>query len=336
MTTRSERHQKLGKNYLFVLVPLLVIIAVVGWMSTNLAKAGEREANPVSTKQKQLLPSETVRKASKTVASSKSATSEQTKKATIESTEQSTEKNLTMLQKGRNHNQKASEYAYSAEKIQAIMDGRVTPMTGKRICFLTFDDGVNSTITPKILDVLKQEGVPATFFVVGNTISTEMKPILKRQITEGHGIAMHSFYHDYDLLYPGRSANPTQILKEATDTQKALQQILGEDFYSGVWRYPGGHMSWDNIAAGDQVLAEQKIFSVDWNAMSGDAQPIGDRPLDAQSMAAYQANSTTEYPDVHLRVVLMHDAMDKETTVQALPEIIRFYKEHEFIFGILE
>lgn len=241
------------------------------------------------------------------------------------------------LKKGSNHNQKASAYSFSGKDIQSIMDGVKEPMTDKqRVCFLTFDDGANTTITPQILDVLKKEQVPATFFVVGNRLGQEAKPILEREIAEGHAIALHSFNHDYDLLYPGRFANPDQVAKEAKQTQSTIQGLLGQDFYSSVWRYPGGHMSWENINAADEVLAQQNIYPVDWNAMSGDAQPLGDRPMTAQTMADYQANSTTEYPDVHLRVVLMHDAEDKNLTVEALPAIIQFYKDHEFTFGVLE
>lgn len=240
------------------------------------------------------------------------------------------------LEKGRNHNQEASSYSYSAKDIQAIMDGTKEPMTDKRVCFLTFDDGANTTITPQILDVLKQEQVPATFFVVGNTLGQEVKPILEREIAEGHAIALHSFNHDYDLLYPGRYANPDQVASEAKQTQAAIQNLVGQDFYSSVWRYPGGHMSWGNINVADEALAQQNIYPVDWNAMSGDAQPLGDRPMTAQAMADYQANSITTYPDVYLRVVLMHDAEDKNITVEALPAIIQFYKDHGFSFGILE
>lgn len=240
-----------------------------------------------------------------------------------------------LLVAGKNHNEAASAYAHNAGTVQQIVDG-VVPYDGQRICFLTFDDGVNDVVTPQVLDVLKEQQVPATFFVVGKTLGENAKPVLQRQIAEGHAIAIHSFNHDYDLLYPGKTADPTQILTEANSTQQALQSLLGSDFHSGVWRYPGGHMSWNNIAAADQALAAQGLNWIDWNAMTGDAQPDGVRPTTAQGLVDYQANSILSYPDVHMRVVLMHDTSDKPLTAEALPGVIQFYRDHGYTFGVLE
>lgn len=63
---------------------------------------------------------------------------------------------------------------------------------GKKVVYLTFDDGPSETVTPKILDILKAENVKATFFVLGNSIdsSEESKNILKREVSEGHSLSL--------------------------------------------------------------------------------------------------------------------------------------------------
>lgn len=324
---RKKRSRRKVQQLFIGTVALVAILAIV-YLAYTLSTQGKaaQQKTPASTTAT-TTASSTVSTLEITAATM-SSTSETTTTAESEST--------SPLLAGKNHNEAAAAYAYSTQEVQNIMAGVTPPMTGDRICFLTFDDGANTTITPQILDVLKANDVPATFFIVGNTLGEEVQPILKRQIAEGHAIAMHSYNHNYDLLYPGRKANAAQIAKEADQTQAALQNILGKDFYTGVWRYPGGHMSWENLAAADAALNEKGIHYADWNAMSGDAQPLGDRPTDAAAMAAYQANSITEYLDVHLRVVLMHDAADKNVTVAALPAIIQFYKDHGFKFGVLE
>lgn len=254
---------------------------------------------------------------------------------TTTSTTASSEAAGESLAVGKNHSQAASAYAHDAGTIQQIIDGQV-PYDGQRICFLTFDDGVNEEITPRVLDVLKEQQVPATFFVIGKTLGENAKPLLQRQIAEGHAIAMHSFDHDYDLLYPGHNADVNRIATEATKTETALQSLLGSDFHSNVWRYPGGHMSWNNIAAADQALAAQGVDWIDWNAMTGDAQPDGERPTTAQGLVDYQAASILTYPDVHIRVVLMHDAPGKNLTPEAIPGVVQFYRDHGYTFGVLE
>ena len=63
---------------------------------------------------------------------------------------------------------------------------------------ITFDDGIDSELTPQILDVLKKENVKATFFVIGNKIE-QQKSILIRIHNEGHTIGNHSFSHTKKL-----------------------------------------------------------------------------------------------------------------------------------------
>ena len=141
--------------------------------------------------------SEQVAKAEKTeqVANSASSASEKPK-----------EEDKTQLKKGSNHSIAASDYAYDVTAVNNTIRGESQDIDDK-VVFLTFDDGIDPTLTPQVMDILKEYGVHATFFHIGYTITQENADILKRQITEGHAIANHSLGHVFDLLYPGRVPN---------------------------------------------------------------------------------------------------------------------------------
>lgn len=70
----------------------------------------------------------------------------------------------------------------------------------QKIAYLTFDDGPTLKATPKILDILKEENVVATFFVVGKHVK-ENPELVKRAYDEGHFIANHGYNHNNSKLY---------------------------------------------------------------------------------------------------------------------------------------
>lgn len=338
---RNGRHgkkqnlfQKAAPVLIGAVVLLLAAVALYGVFQANRGKLSANQTGNAQVKKEQAPSSDTTKdQEEKTVASETTTSKTNVNDEDVEAATKDSKK--LRVAKGKNHNEAAKDYAYDPKWVQDVVDGRAVN-DGQRLCFLTFDDGVNHEVTPQILDVLKKEQVHATFFVVGNTIGDKTKDILERQISEGNSIGIHSFDHDYDKLYPGRTADSSRIAKEAEDTQAALKKQLGQDFQTTSWRYPGGHMSWHNMVQADDALAAQGLHWVDWNAMSGDAEPASTRPKTADEMVAYQEKSITEYPDVKLRVVLMHDAADKQVTVAALPRIIQFYRDKGFKFGILE
>ena len=70
----------------------------------------------------------------------------------------------------------------------------------QKIAYLTFDDGPTLKATPKILDILKEEDVVATFFVVGKHVK-ENPELVKRAYDEGHFIANHGYNQNNSKLY---------------------------------------------------------------------------------------------------------------------------------------
>lgn len=240
------------------------------------------------------------------------------------------------LAKGQNHITRASSYAYDAGEISDIIEGKREYKGNKKIAFLTFDDGPNQKISPQILDVLREKDAHATFFVVGKSVREKNRDVLLRELNEGHSIALHSFSHDYHKLYPGRVANGAAVEEEAAKAQKALQDILGKNFHSGVWRYPGGHMSWKGLDTADQKLKDMGISWIDWNSLTGDAEPAKRRPTTPEGLVEFLKKSMPKNDDASVVVVLMHDAETKQLSVDALPHVIDALRADGYSFGILK
>lgn len=240
----------------------------------------------------------------------------------------------TALVKGKNHNAAATEYAYPAADVQAWLEKKATPT--EDIVFLTFDDGPNTSISVQILDVLKEHQVPATFFIVGKVVSGAPET-LKREIAEGHSVALHSYTHDYKKLYPGRKANVETIMDEFHRTKQAVRDVLGEDFDTNCWRYPGGHLSWKKMEPADEALAAEGAHWIDWNCMTGDAEPESRRPKSAREMKNMAISPVFDESKKGKRVSVMlaHDTEGKHLTVEALPGIIEEYKKAGFKFGVI-
>lgn len=182
---------------------------------------------------------------------------------------------------------------------------------GSRKVYLTFDDGPSSN-TGRILDILAEYDVKATFFVVGKT-EEKYQPLYKRIVEEGHTLAMHSYSHKYNEIYQSRESYVEDLTK--------LQEFLYET--TGVWcrycRFPGG--SSNTVSRVDmheliEYLEEQDMTYFDWNVSSGDASSAYISP------EAVVRNSTARLSEFQEAIILLHDAADKDSTVQALPELI--------------
>lgn len=194
----------------------------------------------------------------------------------------------------------------------------------EKIAYLTFDDGPSSNITPQILQTLENEGVKATFFVLGSR--AELYPELVRQEYEaGHYIANHSYSHEYARVYASADA----VLDEFNRTEKAIQEAIGNpDYHSYLFRFPGGSEGGAYKKAksqAKQLLEQNNIAYINWNALTNDA--VG-KPT-AESLINDLKSTVADKKRI---VVLMHDTNSKQLTADTLPEAIAFLKEEGFIF----
>ena len=224
------------------------------------------------------------------------------------------------------------KYTYDATEIARRLAKQDYSNDGKKIVFLTFDDGSSTTVTPKILNILKENDVRATFFVTGETISNggqRAKDLIKQSFEYGNAIANHSYTHNYSKLYPGRTLNLDSFLADFKKTDDLLKEILGPYFSTRVIRCPGGHMSWKGMEPLDNYLKEHNMASIDWNALSKDAE--GKRKNADQLVQ--NAINTSKGKDIV--VLLMHDTYGKEETAKSLPSIIKYFKDNGYEFKTL-
>lgn len=226
----------------------------------------------------------------------------------------------------------AESYSYSAKKVEDKLKKMDYSNNGEKIVFLTFDDGTSTTVTPQILKTLKDENVKATFFLTGQNIERggeKAKELIKQEFEEGHAIANHSYSHDYGILYPNRVLNLESFKEDFKKTDVILKDVLGPYFSTEVIRCPGGHMSWKGMQPLDKYLDENGIASIDWNALSGDAEGKKKNP---QELYDYAVKTSAGKDMV---VVLMHDTYGKENTAKALPQIIKYFKDNGYQFKVL-
>ncbi|MBQ3422088.1 MAG: polysaccharide deacetylase [Clostridium sp.] len=205
---------------------------------------------------------------------------------------------------------------------------------GKKVVYLTFDDGPSTTVTPKILDILKEEGVHATFFVVGKNVEAD-KELVKEEYEQGNTVGIHSYTHDYDYLFPGGRINPQNCMSDFQKTQDAIQGVLGSDYKVRALRFPGGYYSWEknDYANAQEVNKEMHAndwHQIDWNALSGDAEG-GSKNAEQLYEEAVKTIGNREKA-----VILMHDTYGKEATAEALPDIIKYLKSHGYEFKTIQ
>ncbi len=235
-------------------------------------------------------------------------------------------------------NSEVEDAAFVEKYLNQQMKGQMPDgADGKKVVYLTFDDGPSETVTPQILDVLKAENVHATFFLIGKYIDKDQasKDLVKREFDEGNAIGNHTYSHDYNYLYPNGKINLDHCMSDFEKTNQSLKSILGQDFSTRAVRFPGGQMSWDKqdpsgTKAMDDALHDKDMHQIDWNALSGDAEgaPKNSEQLKQELIKTVAGRQKA--------IILMHDTYGKEQTAKALPGIIDYLKAQGYEFKVIK
>ena len=194
-----------------------------------------------------------------------------------------------------------------------------------RVVYLTFDDGPSKN-TAAILDVLKEEGVPATFFVIG--VETERgKALYQRILDEGHALGLHTYSHEYGKIYASADA----YLDDLAKLSAHLRDTVGVQ--PTIFRFPGGS---NNATASPAVLKEIKeraakmgLHWFDWNALGKDDRSWTAAPEDILQNIVRTAG------DKKRIVTLMHDDGLRTTAAEAVRLVIAHYREKGYRFDKL-
>jgi peptidoglycan/xylan/chitin deacetylase (PgdA/CDA1 family) len=214
--------------------------------------------------------------------------------------------------KSYSHNMKSVK---SEDKPEPKKEKSDEEQTRKRV-YLTFDDGP-SKYTSDLLDLLAKYRKKATFFVIGKTDEYSLQ-MYKRIVDEGHTLGMHSFSHDYDLIY--------NSLKDFEKDFKKIQTLLEET--TGVevnmYRFPGGSgidYCKDNISEFIDFLDRNEVSYYDWNVISGDAtgEELTSQMMCDNVLSGIEANNTS--------IVLIHDTNSKIHTIDTLEKILKSLKD---------
>lgn len=192
----------------------------------------------------------------------------------------------------------------------------------EKIAYLTFDDGPTNRCTPDILDILKENHIPATFFVIGQRV--EQNPeLVKRAYKEGHFIANHTYSHQDQKLYQNRESFLEEILK----TDKAISNAIGiENYHSHLFRFPCGSMvNYSVKKKYISYLEEIDYTYLDWNCLNNDGVQKASSTTLLQYLKDTSRNKNT-------LVVLMHDSGDLNLTQNVLQNSIDYLKSEGYRF----
>lgn len=204
---------------------------------------------------------------------------------------------------------------------------KITTITqsNEKVAYLTFDDGPSKNVTPKILDILKEENVKASFFVLGKKVE-ESPEIIKRMYNEGHYIANHGYDHNNSNLYK----NSDSFIEEINKTDTAIANALGiSNYYSHVFRFPNGFMSPINKSQKKEavkLLSEMNYAYIDWNCLNNDS-------VKKTSPQQLLVNLKKSAKNKNTLVVLMHDTNDVNDSSKILKESIQYLKNEGYKFN---
>ncbi|HNY10326.1 MAG TPA: polysaccharide deacetylase family protein [Candidatus Wallbacteria bacterium] len=199
---------------------------------------------------------------------------------------------------------------YAFDKGQVIL--RKGKRHGKMVA-LTFDDGPHPSYTPKLLKILKDNDVKATFFVLGSRIA-EYQKIAAQIHKEGHLIGNHSYSHPFY-----KKISHEKIDKEVSKTNDIIKKTTGVKKIR-YYRPPYGSLPKYFISKAE----EEGFYIVMWS-------------LDSKDYQGHSADYTLDKVLKHVRggdVMLFHDI--HATTLQVIEELIPILKKAGYKFVLLD
>ena len=190
-----------------------------------------------------------------------------------------------------------------------------------KVVYLTIDDGPDPNSTPKFLEVLQEHDIKATFFMIGATM--EKNPQLVKDIfSQGHAIGNHSYTHNYGSLYKDTES----LAEEINKTEDIIFSITGTR--PKIFRAPGGSQRMRKTELVNK-LDELGYAYFDWNASSADTDPNGVTKKDVIDNIKHDSSGVKKV------ITLMHDNHRRKASLEALPELIEWFKENGYEFRTL-
>ncbi len=189
--------------------------------------------------------------------------------------------------------------------------------SGEKTIFLTFDAGYENGYTPKILDVLAEEQVPAAFFLVGHYLKTN-PDLVQRMADEGHIVANHTASHP-DM---GKISNLADFQAELETVEKLYTEITGQPMKK-YYRPPQGKFSVSNLEQAKQLGYKTVFWSLAYADWDVNKQPSADYAVEKLSSRIHGGT-----------VLLLHST--SKTNSEILQTVIRKWKAEGYTFRSLD
>lgn len=210
---------------------------------------------------------------------------------------------------------KLTEQEYQKQIARGIAEG-IDLYFYPKTMYLTFDDGPSAENTGAVLDVLKERGIRATFFVVGENVEKHPE-IARRIVAEGHTIGIHCYRHDYKEIY----ASADSYLADFEKAYEIVYETTGVKVK--LFRFPGGSVNSHNQRVYKEIIqrmTERGFVYFDWNASLEDAVTHAD----AQTLIENAKESALGRKKV---VMLGHDII--YSTAVCLNDLIDAFPEYQ-------
>ena len=187
----------------------------------------------------------------------------------------------------------------------------------RKVLYLTFDAGYENGCTEKILDVQKDQQVPAAFFLVGNYLEKNAD-LVRRMVEEGHIVGNHTMHH-YDM---SRLTGKDAFSAELQDLEVLYREVTGREMPK-FYRPPQGIYSEENLRLAKELGYKTVFWSLAYEDWNNDAQPTRED--------AFRKLLPRTHPGA---VVLLHST--SRTNAAILEELIEKWREEGYTFGTLE
>lgn len=179
-----------------------------------------------------------------------------------------------------------------------------------KVAYLTFDDGPIPEVTPRVLDILKQYGVKATFFMVGENID-KYPDLYRRVIAEGHAVGNHTYHH-----VKGMKMFTAKYLDEVEEWEKAAERHAHVS--TRLFRPPYGRTWWWQRKA----IAQRGYQIYLWDVLTHDYSACQSPEKMMKTIRRYTRNGS---------IINFHDSIkSNERMLDTLPQAIQFLQSHGY------
>lgn len=189
--------------------------------------------------------------------------------------------------------------------------------TEEKVLYLTFDAGYENGNTGVILDALKKHNAPATFFLVGNYLTTS-PDLVKRMVAEGHTVGNHTYHHP-DM---SKISTKESFRKELTDLETLYRETTGQDMKK-YYRPPQGKYSEENLKMASDLGYQTFFWSLAYVDWYEDKQPTKEE--------AFQKLLGRIHPGA---IVLLHTT--SKTNGEIMDELLTKWEEMGYSFQSLD